>query len=101
MEKSNHTHSTYGKLKHIINCSARALSNVSLSVIRMWKKMATDKLQDTYRAKPVFGLRSGLRISLQNIVCCVQSLPSLKMLVKESIAAVFHASYFQIGLMII
>jgi len=74
---------------------------MSLSVIRMWKKMATDKLQDTYRAKPVFGLRSELRISLQNIVYCFQSLRSLKMPVKEIIAAIFHASYFQIGLMII
>jgi hypothetical protein len=63
--------------------------------------MATDKLQDTYRAEPVFGLRSELKISLQNIVCRVQSLRSIQMLVKESIAAIFHASYIQNGLMII
>jgi hypothetical protein len=61
--------------------------------------MATDKLQDTYRAKSVFGLRSELRILLQYIQYVV-SIRSIKMPVKESIAAIFHASYIQIGLII-
>jgi hypothetical protein len=58
--------------------------------------MATYKLGVTYRTKPVFGLRSERRISLQNIVYFVQSLRFIKMLVKESIAATFPASYIEI-----
>jgi hypothetical protein len=59
--------------------------------------MATDKLRETFRANPVFGLRSELRISLQNVVCFIQSLRSIKMLVKKSIAATLPANYIKIG----
>jgi hypothetical protein len=63
----------------------RALRDMSISVIRMWKKMTTVELQDTYRTKPVFGSRYEVGIFLKNMF--VQSLLSIKMLVKDSIAA--------------